>query len=100
MSKEQLGTPDANWRREGKVDPFEDRYNTERSLLAMGNLTDDELANAVFMHFRDVDGIAYVQSAQERIRWLSRQNANLMVVNENQRIAIETLGTSKEDASD
>lgn len=67
-------------------DPFEDYLNRERSQLALGNFTDDALANAVFMygngpypHPKDIlDGkahspIVYLTAAKERIRWLSRQ---------------------------
>ncbi|MCW3733619.1 hypothetical protein, partial [Burkholderia cenocepacia] len=56
----------------------------ERAALTLGTLTDDELANAVFMHgnerppIQDVIAgtafmpIVYLTAAKERIRWLSR----------------------------
>lgn len=67
-------------------DPFEKYTRLERHQLAMGDLTDDALANAVYLHgnetprIQDVmDGkakmpIVYLTAAKERIRWLSRRN--------------------------
>jgi hypothetical protein len=43
-------TPAAKWREAGKPDPHEGKYDGERSSLAPGDMTDDELANAIFMH--------------------------------------------------
>lgn len=66
-------TPAAKWRQEGKEDPHGNRYDCERAKLGMGHLTDDELANAVFMADRSsLDLIAYQTAAKDRIRWLSR----------------------------
>lgn len=66
-------TPAARWRQEGKEDPHGNRYDCERAKLGMGHLTDDELANAVFMADRSsLDLIAYQTAAKDRIRWLSR----------------------------
>jgi hypothetical protein len=78
-------TPPNRWRANGEPDPHDNHYDCERAQLTMGSLTDDELANAVFMNydvrpnFQDIiDGkafmpIAYVTAAKERIRWLSRK---------------------------
>lgn len=80
-------TPSAMWREDGLPDPHGTRYDCDRAKLAMGDLTDDELANAVFIHgnnspdFREVLAgtakmpIAYLTAAKDRIRWLSRQLA-------------------------
>ncbi len=77
-------TPAAQWRENGKSDPHGDQYNCDRALLCLGNLTDDELANAVFLHGDShpspqeiISGkahlpIVYLTAAKERIRWLSR----------------------------
>jgi len=74
----------AKWREEGKEDPHEGHYDVERAKLPLGNMTDDELANAVFMHgdsdpsMSDIISgkailpIVYLTAAKERIRWLSR----------------------------
>lgn len=80
------GTPAAEWRERGEPDPHDhDMYKGERSMLCLGNLTDDALANAVFMHYNDFPSplalmsgeakmpIVYVTAAKERIRWLSRK---------------------------
>lgn len=68
-----MKTPAAKWRDNGEQDPFSDRYDCERSELAMGHMTDDEMANAVFMHGdMPLGGIAYLNAAKDRIRWLSR----------------------------
>ncbi len=63
-------TPAAQWRENGEADPHghTDYYKGERASLAKGNLTDDQLANEVFLH----PGIANLTAAKERIRWLSR----------------------------
>lgn len=77
-------TPAAHWRQNGEADPFGKRYECERASLPLGNLTDDELANAVFMYGDSIPSatelmngahmpIAYLTAAKERIRWLSRQ---------------------------
>ena len=77
-------TPAAEWRAKGEPDPHGTHYDCERAALVMGDLTDDELANAVFMHgdskprIEDVIAglahrpIAYLTAAKDRIRWLSR----------------------------
>lgn len=79
-----LATPGAEWRERGEPDPHGQHYNCERAQLCMGDLTDDELANAVYMHGDSTPKwdairagkamlpIAYLQAAKDRIRWLSR----------------------------
>lgn len=42
-------TPAAAWREAGQTDPHGQRYNCQRHELPLGELTDDEMANAVFM---------------------------------------------------
>ncbi|MDX7778338.1 hypothetical protein SJR98_09615 [Aeromonas hydrophila] len=78
-------TPAAHWREKGEPDPHGSYYDFERSGLPLGDLTDDELANAVFMHGDGKPSIAeiiagtakmpivYLTAAKERIRWLSRR---------------------------
>ncbi|CRQ56866.1 hypothetical protein PAERUG_E15_London_28_01_14_04148 [Pseudomonas aeruginosa] len=79
----KLGTPGSRWAASGEPDPHGSRYDCERAALAMGDLTDDELANAVFMHGNErqtmaelvggaTPAIAYLTAAKDRIRWLSR----------------------------
>lgn len=79
----RLGTPGARWAVIGEPDPHGTRYDCERAALVMGDLTDDELANAVFMHGNErqtmaeliggaTPAIAYLTAAKDRIRWLSR----------------------------
>jgi hypothetical protein len=65
-----LGTPAAKWRVLGHTDPHMTRYDCERGHLLMGNLTDDEIANAVYLNNND---LATLTAAKDRIRWLSRQ---------------------------
>jgi len=77
-------TPAARWAANGEPDPHGDSYDCERADLTMGNLTDDELANAAFMNYdsrpsiEDIMAgkahmpIAYMTAVKERIRWLSR----------------------------
>lgn len=68
-SDEALGTPSAQWRKEGKPDPFSGQhYDLERSHLCRGDLTDDALANEVYLD----PNIGNLTAAKERIRWLSR----------------------------
>ncbi len=84
LADKPASTPAAQWREAGEPDPHRDRYNCERAALALGHLTDDELANAVFMHGDsplNVDAVlrgepsghTYLVAAKDRIRWLSRQ---------------------------
>lgn len=79
-------TPAANWRASGEQDPHAGQYDGERAALALGQLTDDELANAVYMGGTEPlnierllakdptyhSPIALLTAAKERIRWLSR----------------------------
>jgi hypothetical protein len=77
-------TPAAHWRAKGEPDPHAGHYDGERAGLTLGQLTDDELANAAFMHYdrrppisevlagRAFMPIAYMTAVKERIRWLSR----------------------------
>jgi len=83
--KEQTETPAAWWRAHGKPDFHEGHYDSERSQLTMGRLTDDEVANGAFMNYdvrpsidaimkgRAFSPIAWMTAAKERIRWLSRR---------------------------
>lgn len=71
-SKEQQTekTPSSLWRFKGERDPHEGRYDCFRHELHGGNMTDDELANRVFL---DNNDIMVLTAAKDRIRWLSRQ---------------------------
>lgn len=85
--KEKAGTPSSTWAASGEPDPHSDRYNCERAELALGDLTDDELANGAFMNYDrplDIDAIlskrhgyhspiAWMTAVKDRIRWLSRR---------------------------
>ena len=62
-------TPGARWRKEGKPDPHGGRYDCERAQLAGGHMTDDEVANAMYLD----PNIGNLTIAKDRIRWLSRQ---------------------------
>lgn len=81
-------TPAATWRENGEPDPHAGHYDMERHDLTMGYLTDDEVANAVYLHGDSAyhkpslgsllagDGHTsgyYLQAAKDRIRWLSRR---------------------------
>ena len=61
-------TPAAYWRESGEKDPFEGQNYDDRAKLCGGHMTDDEIANAVYLS----PGIANLTAAKERIRWLSR----------------------------
>ncbi|MGT9149796.1 ASCH/PUA domain-containing protein [Aeromonas hydrophila] len=73
--QKQHETPAADWREAGEHDPFGDRYNCDRDALPMGNITDDALANQLFVcdHRHDMQSITLLTAGKERIRWLSRQ---------------------------
>lgn len=79
------GTPSSKWAAAGEPDPHGTQYDCERAQLAMGKLTDDELANGAFMNY-DVrptleqilagkahSPIAWMTAVKDRIRWLSRR---------------------------
>lgn len=93
MVLEQLGitelnstsTPSSNWFKDGDPDNFPKLINKERGDLMLGDHTDDELANAIFMYGNPCDhektrrlmageltDMAYLTAGKERIRWLSR----------------------------
>ncbi|MGO2711558.1 hypothetical protein [Pseudomonas helleri] len=79
-------TPAAKWRQEGQADPHGNHYNCQRAALPLGELTDDELANGVFLHgneplninalLRKTPGYhsaaVWLNAGKDRIRWLSR----------------------------
>lgn len=85
--KEKAGAPSSTWADAGEPDPHGDRYNCERAELALGYLTDDQLANGAFMNYDrplDIDAIqnnqpgyhspiAWMTAVKDRIRWLSRK---------------------------
>jgi hypothetical protein len=89
MRKGDAGTPSSRWAANGEPDPHGTHYDCERAALAMGDLTDDELANAVFLHGDTKPSMAdlvsgkamlpgaYLLAAKDRIRWLSRKLASL-----------------------
>ncbi|KXS55027.1 MAG: hypothetical protein AWU57_623 [Marinobacter sp. T13-3] len=72
VGHEPVGTPGAHWRVRGDADPHGDRYNGERADLCQGDMTDDELANTVYLD----PNIGNLTAAKERIRWLSRRLAD------------------------
>lgn len=51
-----------------------DVYGPRRAELRSGELTDDELANAFFLH-----ETPYLEAARERIRWLSEEITKIEV---------------------
>jgi hypothetical protein len=67
-------TPAARWRDDGQPDPHGHRYDGERARTIMGHLSDDELANAVYLcnHRTSLDSMGLLAAAKDRIRWLSR----------------------------
>ena len=80
-------TPSSNWKAAGEPDPHAGHYDGERATLALGHLTDDQLANAAFLGYdkvldihrilaKDPDyhsPIALMTAVKDRIRWLSRK---------------------------
>lgn len=66
---QSVSTPSARWRANGEADPHGNQYDCERAKLAHGDMTDDEIANALFLKNYD---IGIITAAKERIRWLSR----------------------------
>lgn len=78
-------TPPARWAVLEQADPHGTLYScNQRSRLCMGNFSDDEIANSVFLlgdsaHetpgslSRAFSGIGVLTAAKERIRWLSRR---------------------------
>jgi hypothetical protein len=85
-----VGTPSSKWLAAGEQDPHGDRYSCERAALAMGGLTDDELANGAFMNYDQPlnlagimagthsSPIAWMTAVKDRIRWLSRINSEAL----------------------
>ena len=78
-------TPSSRWFVEGSEDYHPDLINKDRGLLMLGDHTDDELANELFLYGNMSDyektrallsgkssSIAYLTAGKERIRWLSR----------------------------
>lgn len=67
-------TPPNRWSGNGEPDPHGDHFNGERACLAMGDMTDDELANGMYMcdHRTSFRSIHWLTAGKERIRWLSR----------------------------
>jgi hypothetical protein len=84
LSAQLASTPSSNWKANGEADPHKPHYDHERAKLSMGNLTDDELANAAFLNYDNkytmediISGkvimpLAYMTAVKDRIRWLSR----------------------------
>jgi hypothetical protein len=87
QAERQPDTPAAQWRENGEKDPHGTRYNCERAELALGKLSDDELANGAFMNYdtrmsvEDMMNpkpgqhmpIVWMTAVKDRIRWLSRR---------------------------
>lgn len=79
-------TPNAAWMVNGEADPFDGRYNCERSALPMGEMTDYEFANKMYLHGDEQPTlqellagtkkrpIVWLTAGKDRIRWLSFQN--------------------------
>lgn len=94
MSEEQakyetelVDTPPNRWSLNGEEDQFADYLSKKRKDLTLGQYTDDELANGVYMNgdgpidlrkMQDPNAdyyppIAWLTAGKERIRWLSRK---------------------------
>ncbi len=79
-------TPNAHWMVNGEPDPFDGRYNCERKELSMGDLSDYDFANKLYLHGEDQPTInellagtkkrpiVWLTAGKDRIRWLSFQN--------------------------
>lgn len=76
-------TPSSFWRKYGKPDFHAGVYDGDRAKLTLGFMTDDELANGVYMNGNrplstqelisgDISPLGWLTAANERIRWLSR----------------------------
>ena len=72
LSNKLGGTSAAKWRDDGEEDPHGAHYNSDRSKLCNGHLTDDQMANAVYLS----PTIGNLTGAKERIRWLTRALEN------------------------
>lgn len=109
-------TPSSRWFAEGGEDAFPEMINQERGSLCLGNMTDDELAFAVFVYGNmgerekthailngGITDIMYLMAAKERIRWLSRHLEKSLREQRSQRTAIwnfiiDEYGSRGEDA--
>lgn len=68
-------TPSSRWSLDGESDPHPNLVGKKRKDLALGQLTDDELANACFLcdHRTSLNSVGYLMAVKDRIRWLSRE---------------------------
>lgn len=76
-------TPSAKWRENGDPDPHGNHYDCERAQLALGDMTDDELANALFIgtneyppvsvKYHSVDGELTLTQNDNQIRFSAGQ---------------------------
>lgn len=87
MTEPLKPTPSSTWYANGEPDPHAGMYDDKRREdLALGDHTDDELANALYLYDhgdkgKDVDrmlkgepsSMVYLTAAKDRIRWLSRK---------------------------
>ena len=91
MQDQDRATPAAEWREAGEQDPHGNRYDCKREQLTLGQLSDDQLANAAFMGYdRPLDikrllsddksyftPVMLMAGVKDRIRWLSRRTVAL-----------------------
>lgn len=99
------GTPASRRELKGEEDTFANYLDKERADLAMGHMTDDAIANAIFMNYdvfpsvqdmvsgKGVMPITYMTAGKERIRWLSRQMIRLNAEVETYKAAGNPKGT-------
>lgn len=85
-------TPPSRWSVNDGVDPHGTKFNCERAQLAKGHLTDDEIANEVFLNNHN---IGTLQAAKDRIRWLSRRLTEMVNISLLKVEAIEGLDIPK-----
>lgn len=64
------GTPSSKWQAEGEKDPHGSRYDCGRQEIAMGNLSDKDLALWACPSFAKE---GYRRAAADRIMWLSNR---------------------------
>ena len=111
--KEAHDTPSSQWSATNEEDPHKGKYDCRRIDLTLGDLTDDQLANDVFLYGDNKPSIheimagtakmpvIYLTAGKERIRWLSRQNeSNKAIAKEMEDMLAEVLHNMEVGNSD
>jgi hypothetical protein len=98
----KVGTPCSRWKAEGQPDPHGEEFNGDRATIAMGQVSDDALVDALMRcdHKTSLKSMGLLTAGKERIRWLSRAVERAVSEEESERLTFERAALAMGELTD